>query len=103
MSLITLEQAKKHLNIESDFTEDDTYIEELILLADEIVEKDIKKSLYDLENELGMTPQGLIHAAKLLVGTMYEHRESVIIGVAPHEMPMSYKYLVARYKSYTVG
>ena len=38
---VTLEQAKKHLNIDSDFNEDDDYIMQLINVAEIAVEKHI--------------------------------------------------------------
>jgi hypothetical protein len=54
-SLATLAQAKKQLHIESDFTEDDDYIEELIEVATETVEQDINSDILDTENELTVT------------------------------------------------
>lgn len=51
-SLVTLAQAKKQLHIESDFTEDDDYITELIEVATEQVEADINSDILDTENTL---------------------------------------------------
>lgn len=51
-SLVTLAQAKKQLHIETDFTDDDDYIEELIEVATEQVEGDINSDILDTENEL---------------------------------------------------
>ena len=48
---IYLEDAKKHLNINKDFLDDDMYIASLIQVAEEIVEKDIDTRLADLEDE----------------------------------------------------
>jgi len=53
--IVTLAQAKKQLNIESDFTDDDTHIGELINVAVEMVEDDINSDILDTENILQIT------------------------------------------------
>ena len=36
---VTLEEAKKHLNIDDSFKDDDSYINSLILVAEDAIEK----------------------------------------------------------------
>ena len=64
---ITLEQAKKHCNVDSSFTDDDTYITSLIDVAETVVSKDICENLSDLEVE-GVIPTPLLRAGLLLIG-----------------------------------
>ncbi len=54
---ITLEEAKKHLNIDLDYTGDDQYIEDLILDVEEIVESEICKPISEIVSEKGAFPR----------------------------------------------
>lgn len=45
MAYVELQLAKKHLNVEESFTEDDEYIKGLIEAAEAVVEKDICEEL----------------------------------------------------------
>ena len=51
MAHIDLQLAKRHLNVEESFTEDDEYIKGLIEAAEAVVEKDICEKLSELEKE----------------------------------------------------
>lgn len=53
MAYVELQLAKKHLNVEESFTEDDEYIECLIEAAEAVVEKDICEELKALSGEDG--------------------------------------------------
>ena len=48
-------------------------------------------------------PLGLKQAMLLMIGHFYLIREPVMIGINITEVPLSYKYLIAPYKSYTVA
>ena len=100
--IITLNEAKKHLNIGLDFIEDDGYITLLIDVAENLIEKDIRKSIVSIVLLEGKTPPVLLHAAKLLIGNFYENREDVIVGASVNKIPLSYRYLISKYKSYTI-
>lgn len=75
---ITLEEAKKHLNIDLDYTGDDQYIEDLILDVEEIVESEICKPISEIVSEKGAFPRALRRAMLLLVGSYYKNREDEI-------------------------
>jgi uncharacterized phage protein (predicted DNA packaging) len=82
--MLTLEDLKKHLNI--DHNEDDAYIEELISVAEDAVETYINKPLADFVDSNGMIKPAIRHACRLLVGTWYANRESVVYST-PSELP----------------
>ena len=91
---ITIEKAKKHLNIDLDFIEDDNYIQHLIEVAETVVERHIGYNLAEkAETNDGQLPKGLEHAMLLMIGTFYNTRESVTFGSGT-ELPLAYSYLL---------
>ncbi len=97
---IDLETIKKHLNIDSQFTDDDEYLTMLENVAEVSVEKHIDKGLTELEDGEGNLPSPLKQAMLLFIGNMYLSRESVTFGNAV-EIPLSYNYLLDLYKDYS--
>ena len=98
--LITLEDIKKHLNIDSGFTEDDNYLISLENVAEAAVAKHIDCDLEDLFDDGGSVPTPIIQAMKLFIGNMYQSRESVAFTQAV-EIPNAYEYLLSLYKDYS--
>lgn len=99
--IITLEEAKKHLNIDPEFTDDDDYIVSLIHTAEAMVLHHLDyKDYSDLMAYLDVeeVPMPVIHACKLLIGNLYMNRESVS-PVAMTNIPQSFEYLLATYKN----
>ena len=96
---IYLEDAKKHLNVDKDFQDDDMYIASLIEVAEKVVERDIDTRLGDLEDEDGDIPSPLKQAMLLLIGNFYANRESVAYANMVN-VPYSYQYLIDLYKNY---
>lgn len=43
-------------------------------------------------------PKPLVHAIKLMVGDLYEHRQSVVMGVEPRMVPFAVDSLIAPYR-----
>lgn len=97
---IDLNTIKKHLNIDTEFTEDDDYLMMLEGVAEISVEKHIDKSLTELDDGEGNLPSPLKQAMLLFIGNMYLSRESVTFGNAV-EIPLSYNYLLDLYKDYS--
>ena len=96
---ISLELAKKHLNIESGYTDDDQYIEMLIGVAEEAVLKHTNEDIEVLmEKGGGSIPAPIINAALLMLGHMYQNRE--IVATKTAELPLAYEYLIALYQNY---
>lgn len=99
---LQLYQIKKHLNINTDFHDDDEYLVDLATVAQTVVEKHIDTPLKQLENEEGEIPSPLVHAMLLFIGNMYANRESVAFA-SVQVLPHAYDYLIALYKNYDGG
>lgn len=96
--MIDLALIKQHLNIDSDFTADDSYLESLAEVAEAVVQSHIDHNLTDLE-EGGQLPAPLTQAMLLFIGNMYANRESVAYTNA-NEVPFAYDYLLSLFKDY---
>ena len=100
MNYLTLQEIKKHLNIDNDFTDDDSYIESLGEVAEEIVKQHVRKDLFMITTESGnKLPAPIKQAMLLLIGNYYANRESVTYAAAK-ELPQAYEYLLSPYVSY---
>ena len=99
-TFLTLDEVKDHLNIERDYTDEDTYLSALIDTAEMSVMCYLNRSYEDLAIEYGGdVPSPVVHAAKLEVGTLYGNRESVSYA-SPKEVPLTYKHLLATFRKY---
>lgn len=96
---LQLYQIKKQLNIDESFHDDDEYLVDLALVAQNAVQRHIDRQLAELENEDGMIPSPLIHAMLLMIGSFYAKRESIAFA-ATTEVPLAYEYLLSLYKNY---
>ena len=100
MNYLTLQEIKKHLNIDNDFTDDDSYIESLGEVAEEIVKQHVRKDLFMINTEnRNKLPAPIKQAMLLLIGNYYANRESVTYAAAK-ELPQAYEYLLSPYVSY---
>ena len=99
MAYVTVEQLKHHLRIEVDA--DDSYLEGLEKVAEVAIANELMKPLAFYSRK-GVLPSPLQHAIKLLVGDLYNNRESVAFA-APHEVPRTLHYLLQPYRKYDVG
>ena len=82
--LLTVDDLKKHLNIDHD--EDDAYIADLISVAQDAVETYLNRPIVDFVDARGTLKPAIRHACRLLVGTYYANRESVVFST-PSELP----------------
>lgn len=98
MRYLELSRIKEHLNIDKDFTDDDLYLESLGDVAEQMVEQHLECNLDEFDNS--NVPAPVLHACLLLVGNLYNNRESVS-NTSQHELPLSYRYLLATYKNYS--
>lgn len=104
---VSLNRVKQHLNIESTFTGDDEYLNFLIQVAEETVERHICTNLSDLANEetegsttVLVLPSSLQAAILLYIGDLYNSREGNAYGVSVSQVPFSYDYLLSLWKNY---
>lgn len=99
MAYIELDTAKKHLNIEPDFIEDDEYILGLIDMAEQAVRVHVNEDFDILaENNGGCLPAPLHQAMLLMIGNMYQNREP--LGTKNLALPFNYQYLIDLYRNY---
>ena len=99
---LTIEQAKKHLNLEAEFIEDDSYITSLIQVAEAAVELHINQKLVDVAAINGeVLPLPLLHAMLLMIGNLYANREMISFASKTTEIPFNYRYLLDFYKNYS--
>ena len=96
---LQLYQIKKHLNIDESFHNDDEYLVDLAMVAENAVQKHIDRNFTELEDSEGMLPMPLIHAMLLMIGTFYAKRESIAFA-SVQEVPLAYEYLLSLYKNY---
>lgn len=105
MNYLTLERIKKHLNIDSDFVDDDSYLNSLGDVAEQIISQHLEVKLETIAEDYdGALPAPIIHAALLLIGNLYMSRESVTFG-SVSKIPLSYggdvyQYLLDPYINY---
>lgn len=96
---IQLDLAKKHLNIEDDFIEDDEYILSLIDVAESAVRVHINEDFASIADKNGgCLPSPILQAALLMIGNLYQNREAV--GTKTQELPFNYRYLIDLYRNY---
>lgn len=96
---IQLDLAKKHLNLEEDFLEDDEYILSLIEVAESAVRVHINEDFADIaERNGGCLPPPILQAALLMIGNLYQHRET--LGNKAQALPYNYQYLIDLYRNY---
>lgn len=98
---ITKNEAKRHLNIDEDFHDDDELILTYIQIAEDAVEKHLDRDLKDCTKN-GLLFPNIKGAILLLVGTYYANRENVTFG-KPQEVPFTLKYLLQLDRKFTVG
>jgi hypothetical protein len=99
----TLIMAKRHLNIEDAFTDDDTYIESLITVAEEKVAAELCVSVEEMAaiNKNGSLPMPLLQAILLTIGAYYTNRED-ITTVQTKPLEYGVKYLTQLYRNFTL-
>jgi len=98
---ITLSKAKQHLNIESGYTEDDSYITNLIGVAESVVEKHINDSLTGITcSNGGILPLPLEQAMLLMIGNFYANREVLTLANVS-KLPYNFEYLISFYQNYS--
>ena len=98
MSYVTLDEAKIHCRV--DYSDDDSYISDLIEVCETAVADEIGSTLASTEIS-GVLPRPLKQCILLLIGHLYNNREPVSFGSSVVEVPYTYKYLLNPYKTWT--
>ncbi len=97
---VTLNNAKKHLQIDKDFKDDDEYILLLIQVAEDAVESNLNIPLASLLKD-GVLPKSVYHSILLMIGNLYSNREPVSFTSAV-KVPYTLEFLLATYKHYYI-
>lgn len=95
MSIISVEETKRHLNITS--SDDDALIADLIASAEAYTDRWLEAKLADLDP----VPADLKHAIKMLVGHFYENREASLVGISADELPLGFWDIVNQHRAWT--
>lgn len=93
---VTINQAKKHLQIDKDFKEDDEYLLLLIQVAEDAVEQTLGIPLASLLKD-GWIPQAVYHSILLMIGNLYANREPVSFTSAT-KVPYTLEYLLLKFR-----
>lgn len=97
---IPLSDAKRHLNIEPEFQDDDQLIIAYIQMAEDAIEHYLNRDLKECMRFGQLLPS--VKAAILLqIGILYANREGVTFG-KPVEVPYTIKFLVNLNRKFTV-
>ncbi len=97
---IALDEAKKHLNVDDIYTEDDNYIIHLIMSAEDATAKRLNAPLHTLvDPHSGYLPESVKHQILLLVGSWYAARET-FSNQTVSALPHSYDFLADLNKNY---
>ena len=98
--LVDLETIKKHVNVDSSFTDDDEYLTSLEAVAEDLVQKHIDRSFEDIMENEGSVPSALLQSILLFIGNFYANRESISYAGAV-EIPRSIGYILDMYRDYS--
>lgn len=103
MNHLTLKLIKEHLNLDNDFTLDDSYLSNLGDVVETVVERHIDDSFVFLANaNHGKLPTPLIQAMLLLLGSYYANREHIAFNTN-YEVGNSYTFLIDLYRNYSAS
>lgn len=98
---ITLEEIKKHLQIDTGYTEEDDYLLMLGDVSEQAVSQHINRDLSTFTKYNGKVPAPIKHAILLMTGHLYNNREINIIGSIVTKIPLSFEYLLSPYINYS--
>lgn len=75
MQVLTLMEARDHLRVDDDA--DDSYLGQILLAAQTIVEDEMGRPLFGPEGwaDVAALPPNVVHAIKLVLGELYQKRE----------------------------
>lgn len=97
MSIITVEDAKAHLNITTDA--DDALLEGKIEAAEAFIDGwlPVDGKLADMPT----VPGDLKEAIRQLVGHLYENREASLVGISAEELPLGFWDVVSQHRAWS--
>lgn len=97
MTIITVADAKVHLNITTDA--DDALIAGKIEAAEAFIDRWLPTPLAEMET----VPGDLKEAIRQLVGHLYENREATLVGISADELPLGFWDLLTPHRAWSFG
>jgi uncharacterized phage protein (predicted DNA packaging) len=94
MTVISLDDAKAHLNLGTDT--DDTLLAGQIQAAEAYVSRWLTVPLADMT----LVPADLRQAVLMLVGHWYENREATLVGVSADEVPFGVQAIIDQHRAW---
>lgn len=98
MSIVTVEDAKAHMNVT--IADDDTLIGGKIDAAEAWIGRFIGVALDDAETFPDGTPDPLKEAVRQLVAHLYENREATLVGITMTDVSPGLFDLIAPYREW---
>lgn len=98
MTIVTVEDAKTHMNVTTDA--DDDLIAGKIAAAEAWIAKFIGFALDDAETFPDGTPEPLKEAVRQLVAHLYENREASIVGISMSDVSPGLFDLMSPYRAW---
>lgn len=98
MTIVTVEDAKAHMNVTTDA--DDDLIAGKIAAAEAWIGKFIGSALDDAETFPDGAPEPLKEAVRQLVSHLYENREATLVGISMTDVSPGLFDLIAPYREY---
>lgn len=99
---IPISLAKKHLNIDQEFKDDDAYIIKIIAAAEDAISKRIDRDLCECVNhKTGYLEQSIQQSILLLIGQFYKEREATTSQSA-NEIPIGFNFICDLNKHYNI-
>jgi uncharacterized phage protein (predicted DNA packaging) len=94
-----LEDIKEHLIIDVDYTVDDSYLKSLLTVSLMAIANHLNYQNDDIWKDWDEIPPPILHAIRMMVGHLYNNRESVS-ETKMYEVPMAISYLLGPYIKY---
>jgi len=91
--------AKSHLKIEVDFTDDDNYINQLLTVSEQAVKNYLNDDLFEVQLE--DIPLPIIQATYFLMANFYINRTMVSFAQGI-EIPYTFQFLLNPYRNYII-
>ncbi|SEB43412.1 uncharacterized phage protein (possible DNA packaging) [Nitratireductor aquibiodomus] len=95
MTIISVEDAKAHLNITVDT--DDALLSGKIEAAEAWISRWLETPLA----EMAEVPADLKEAVRLLVGHLYENREATLVGITAEEIPFGIWDIINQHRAWS--
>ena len=101
MKYVSLDLAKKHLYIETEYTDDDSIIGVYVAAAEGAVANHIRRDLDTLEDSEGRLPDPILSAILLVAGGLFRDREVNFVAERARDKVGLLDYLLQPYIDYS--